>query len=456
VGASSDPTSLANRNFTKPPIDLGYHGKIYPIGYTGGEIFGLKIYPSLGEVPGPVDHVICSIPAEATPQLMRECVAKGVKVVHIFSSGFSETGKEEGLQLEQELVGIAREGGIRIIGPNCIGIYCPSWGMAFAGSITRESGRVGYFSQSGGNSRELTDMALVRGIRFSKVISFGNAADLDEVDYLEYFSQDKETEIIAIYIEGAKRGREFLSLLKETTPRKPVVIVKGGGTDAGERAVSFHTGALAGSDKVWDALCRQTGAVRAYSMEEMADLILAFSLKPPIPGVRAGIVSLGGGAGVQATDDCERAGLLVPQFPTEIQRELRKAIPQAGTSVSNPLDSSPFVAWDPPQFLETIRIVAACDQIDLVIVHIPVDLGFYRSSGPKAVMGQVKAAVKASETCDKPIALVLRASGSRQSSNVVLEAERECQRAGVPIYPSVSHAASAIAKGTQYYRSRRD
>jgi acyl-CoA synthetase (NDP forming) len=298
-------------------------------------------------------------------------------------------------------------------------------------------------------------MAQIRGIRFSKAVSYGNAADLDETDFLEYFSRDDETEIIACYIEGVKRGQEFFQILRDVAGRKPVIILKGGCTDAGERAIASHTAALASSDRVWDTIAQQTGAMRVCNLEELADLVLAFSVMPPVNGRRAGVIGMGGGASVQAADDCERAGLIVPMFPDEIQEKLREFTPEAGTGVRNPIDSSPFVVWDPPKFLETMRLVAVWDEIDFLIIQVYVDLGLYRS-GPELLREQVEGAIKVRKAYGKPVALVLRASGSPESSRSVLELEEGCQREGIPVYPSIGRAAGAISRVAGYYRRLRD
>ena len=252
-----------------------FEGRLYPVNPKVDEILGLKAYPNVRDIPGPVDHVICSIPAPLVPQLIEDCVAKGVKVVHMFTAGFSETGEEEGVRLEAKILQIAKRGGIRLIGPNCMGIYCPSSHISFDEAFPKESGVVGFFSQSGANASELAHMGALRGIHFSKVVSYGNALDLNEVELLEYFIQDPETEIIAAYIEGVKDGQRFVRLLREAAQVKPTIVLKGGRTQSGTGAVASHTGSLAGEDEVFDALCRQMGAIRVYSLEELADVIQA-------------------------------------------------------------------------------------------------------------------------------------------------------------------------------------
>ena len=357
VGVSQNPANMGRR-FLLPLIQFHYKGNLYPIGLEDSEIAGLKIYKSILDIPEPIDYVICCIPAPSTPQLVEDCVKKRVKVVQFFTSGFSETGEEKGKELEQKLVDIAHRGGVRLMGPNCLGIYCPSQGLSFLNttpSLAR-SGQVGFLSQSGGNSRELIEIGSVRGIYYSKGISFGNACDLNESDFLEYFAQDKETKIIGAYIEGVKDGGRFFRALRAAARIKPTIILKGGRTEAGRQAVFSHTGSLAGNEIVWQAICQQTGAMLVNDLDEMMDLMLAFSyLKPYVPrqikgvegrasfpivprqikgagdeghpyGRRLGLIGVGGGRGVQSADDCERAGLSVPSFPPEIRQKDRKSV----------------------------------------------------------------------------------------------------------------------------------
>src|SRR5262249_49929056 len=197
-----------------------------------------------------------------------DAAAKGVKVIHFFTAGFSETGDEERGGLERLVLEKARAAGIRIIGPNCMGLDAPESGLSFMPGFPTHAGDTAFISQSGANAGEFVRYAGARGVRFSKVASYGNAADLNECDFLEYAAQDPETRRIFGYIEGVRDGRRFVKVLKEAAGRKPVVILKGGITEAGSRAANSHTGSLAGSIEVFDALCRQAGALRARTMED--------------------------------------------------------------------------------------------------------------------------------------------------------------------------------------------
>jgi acyl-CoA synthetase (NDP forming) len=313
VGASSDPSNYFGYVYMAALSQFGEN--LYPVNPRRTEIHGLKAYPTLRDIPVPIDYVVCSIPAAQVPELIEESSAKGARVVQISSAGFSEAGDEQGARLEKELVETARRVGIRIIGPNCMGIYCPSAGLSYNSTFSKESGAVGYLSQSGGQTTYMVNHGTFRGIRFSKAISYGNACDLNESDFLDYFADDLETKVISSYIEGTTDGQRLLKALEKASRVKPVIVCKGGQTDAGTRAVAGHTGALAGSKQTWEAAFRQSGVIQVSSIEEMADVLLAFLRLRTPAGRRVGIVGVGGGASVQAADECEKAGLVVPLLP---------------------------------------------------------------------------------------------------------------------------------------------
>jgi acyl-CoA synthetase (NDP forming) len=452
VGVSSVTDSLTNRNFLKPLLDCGYQGNIYPVNPRLTEIMGLKVYPSILEIPEQVDSVVSGLPASLVPKLMRECAEAKVKAVTCFSAGFSETGEAEGITLERQLVDIARRGGVRLLGPNCLGVHNPAIGYTFEAGGSRRSGHVGFLSQSGGNTRELILAGAQRGISFSKAVSYGNAADLDETDFLGYFARDPDTKVVAAYIEGIKRPQGFLRALKGAAGKKPVIMLKGGRTEAGTRAVMSHTSSLAGSRGVWDAVCRQAGAVQVSDMAELADAALAFSYLKPPRGRRAAVVGIGGGASVQAADDCERAGLVVPPFPTGLRRELRAFTTSAGTGIANPVDTSPDVYWEPALYRETVRLVSDYDGIDVVLVLFACVQAAKR--GVQELKRQIEAVVDVGKTIDKPLAIVLFTAGLVEAEKAGSEVQVDCLEAGFPVYPTMGRAARAISHVVSWHESQ--
>lgn len=345
VGTSLDPNNWAGQMIPDALLEFKYNGDLYFVSRKSDEMWGYKTYPSIRDIPASIDYVICSIAARFTPKLMEECALKGVKAVHLFTSGFSETGEEEGCRLEQEINRIARDNGMRIIGPNSPGIYCPQSRLTFSPILPKEIGPVACISQSGGHCIRFLRLGATRGLRYSKVVAYGNGCDLSAADLIEYLAQDQETRIIALYIEGVKDGRRFFDVLRSTAKIKPVIVHKGGHTKAGTRAASSHTGSLTGEKSIWDALLRQTGAIHVHSIGELVDTAVSFLFMPPPKGRNVAVVGYGGGVSVQAADDFEHVGLSVPLFPKEIRDKLRSFTPDANNSVRNPVDTQ-WLVWD--------------------------------------------------------------------------------------------------------------
>jgi len=271
---------------------------------------------------------------------------------------------------------------------------------------------------------------------------------------MEYFAWDPETKIICAYIEGVKDGRRFAKVLKEAAMAKPVVILKGGLTEAGTRAVSSHTGVLAGSDAIWTALFHQTGAIQVESLREMIDLALAFSCMPCPKDRRVGIVGIGGGASVAAADFCEKAGLLVPRFMEDTIAGLEKITPVAGTSVKNPVDSPVGRRVAVPEYEETLRLVASDPQIDFLIVHLTIDWRIYTPEDKKNLQDLTGVLIRIKKSLGKPVAVVLRSCQSLHSWQVFLEEQNRYLEGGIPIYLTLGDAANAVSKLIHYYEFR--
>jgi len=451
VGASTSEPAIG---WVARLLNFGYPGHLYPVNPRAAEISGLKAYPTVRDIPGPVDYAIFNIPARLAPQIMEDCVAKGVKVVHIYTAGFSEMGKEEGKKLEVQVAAIAKDGGVRVIGPNCMGLYYPAAGLTFNPTFSKEPGTVSFVSQTGAGAVRFVYLVNDRGIHFSKVISYGNAIDLDAPDFLEYLAGDVETEIIACYIEGVRDGRRFLEAIKKCLMTKPVIVLKAGLTESGAGAAASHTASLTGSASVWDAFFKQTGAIPANTLEEIADVILALLRMPCPKGRRVGIVGRGGGIGVIATDTCERAGLKVPPFLPETRRQLEEIVPEAGASVRNPVESARGISDAADFYDKGLKSVDADPQIDFILTHLAVDI--YGGRQPDLQQQVVKAAevlASTAQTLTKPIAAVLYAGEHLETIAAVLEARERLLKAGIPVYPTIEAAAKAISKLIEYHES---
>ena len=453
VSGKGPGPQFGGAHFIDALLSCGFKGNIYPINPKGGKVLGLKVYPSLMDISEPVDYVVCSIAAPQVPQLVEDCAAKGVKAIQIYTGGFSESGTEEGERLEREIAALASQNGIRVIGPNCVGIYCPRTGLAFLPDSPSDTGPVAIISQSGGNSFHLVREGAKRGIRFSKVISYGNACDVNESDLLELLASDKDTKVIGAYVEGVKDGKRFVRVLGEAAKAKPVIVLKGGIGEAGARAVASHTGALVGSEEVWDGLFRQLGVIRAYSLEELVDLAVTFSFLPPVSGKRVGIVGGGGGSSVLSTDDCTSAGLTVPRFPVAIQDKLKGYMEKGNTGVilSNPVDLSDQ-GWG--VFDDCIRTILDYDGIDLAILQCAA--GPIPSSDVLKSLGAlfVDSIIKIRQESTKPVVIAVHSLISDVSWWVAAETERRCGEVGIPFYHSLSNAAKAIARFFDYHERK--
>jgi len=455
IGASAKPGSMGHR-FTFSLLDYGYQGHIYPVNPNYSDILGLKAYPSILDIPGPVDYVICSIPASHVVGLIGDCAKKQVKGIHLFTARFSETGRRAETELEQEVLKAARKGGIRIIGPNCMGVYVSRSGISFSDAMPKQTGSTGLISQSGQIAEELVRYASLRGVHFSKAISYGNALDLNESDFLEHLSRDPHTRMILMYVEGVRDGNRFVDVLRETTKIRPVVILKGGRGEPGRRATASHTASMAGDGEVWDDLVRQTGAVSADNLEELIDLAAAFSMLPPVRGVNVGVAGGGGGASVLAADQCEAAGLNVIQLPGDIRGYLKERGISVWDWVGNPMDMSIRGG----QSFDTGDMLAEMAGHDAfhILIAIMSDPHHEHQRG-MSVDGYLKR-YKLESCGSKPLLAVVpdKSLGSDDfdhwSWKVLCDIRTRLLDEGIPFYPTIRRAAIAAGKLAAYYQMR--
>ncbi len=441
VGITVNNPEHWTRTFLDSLLEFGFDRPIFLVNPKGGKIDGRKVYTSLEAVPSTVEYVISTVPAHASANLVRQCATKGTKVIHFCTAGFSETGTPEGAALERELVAAGRETSIRLLGPNCMGIYCPESRLAIDPSFPKEPGAVAFLSQSGANVNQLVRRSALRGIRFSKAFSFGNACDLSESDILEYLAADVATRIIAIYIEGVKDGRRFRKALERVAAAKTVVLLKGGVTAAGARAVFGHTGALAGSEATWDALCKQTGAIAVSSMDEMVDLLVALQFMKLPRGGGTLVVGAGGGASVMMTDQIEKGGLTVPALPRDVVEQLRAFSSDAGNILRNPIDYSQDM-WQPGKLMKMVKIATASSIIDLLLVFTSAGLFSSKSSSKMAEYSDM--VVSAMKGCSKPAAAVVELSVSPEQQAMMFSLFERVVATGFPAFFSAPAAARAI------------
>jgi acyl-CoA synthetase (NDP forming) len=350
------------------PINIisgGYRGELICVNPREDDILGLPTYDSLSDIPRPIDLAIVTIPAKLVMGVLEEAIAARIRNLVVVASNFSEVGKE-GATLERELSDRANEAGVMLIGPNTMGIYSATASLCALGAFSYPlKGNVGFISQSGNLGVQLLEWGESRGVGFSRFVGSGNEANTSMAEYLEYLGSDPETRTIALYMEGLEDGKRFLEVAREVTPRKPIIVLKGGRGAQGSRAALSHSGSLAGATELFEGMFEQAGIVVAGSSEEFIDLVTAFSSLPVPEGGRVAIVTMGGGWGVVAADACDREGVELATLPDGLLEELDSFLPQFW-SHGNPVDlvgglrrSSHFRAID---------AVITSDSVDIVIL----------------------------------------------------------------------------------------
>ncbi len=367
IGASADSSKLgyAVLNNLVNGGFLREGRRVYPINPKGGEILGQKVYPAVAQVPEAIDLAVVVIPYMQVPEVLRACGEKGVRGAVVISAGFREAGRE-GLEREQELVQISRAYGIRLIGPNCLGVIDTSTPLnaSFSAGMP-PAGPMAFMSQSGALGTAILDWAQAGRLGMSKFVSLGNKADVNEIDLLREWRTDDASRVVLCYIEGLPDGQEFMRVARQVSKVKPVVAIKSGVTQAGARAVTSHTGSLAGSEQAYQAAFHQAGVLRAASLQDLFDCARAFGYLPPLRGDRIAIVTNAGGPGILATDALEHAGLRLARFEAERIRTLEQFLPDAA-SAANPVDVLGDARADRYRF--ALEQVAADPQVDAVVV----------------------------------------------------------------------------------------
>ncbi len=428
----------------------GFPGSIYPVGSKSGCIADLEISTNLRLVPGEVDYVIVAIPRQSVLKLLDDCVAKNVKAVQFFTAGFSEMDAQQGHKLEEQMLEKARQGNVRIIGPNCLGVYCPEHKIPFPLVELGESGSVGFISQSGGVAAKLVTIGIARHINYSKVVSFGNGIDLDAGDFLEYLAADPKTKVIGAYLEGTRDGVPLFNTMKEVAKVKPLIVWKGGRTEAGIRAAMSHTGSLASSAAVWSAMLKQAGAIEVHSLEEMTDTLLIFQQIGDWQGTRAaiigGLADGGGGNSVAAADACMGNGLKVPPLSVKAKQELSELLGEVGSILRNPVDVSQAQFRGLETLFQSIDLVTRDIAIDVILIQEDTDilLPIYSWKGLEEINDFF---IELGSRQNKPVIIVLP-PGSTEPER--MQIEQKLLAASIPVFCSMERAAKAIYNINQY------
>lgn len=440
------------KNFATNKLRGVYKGELYPVNPNEDSILGFKCFHSIKEISGPVDLIVVIVPAKAVPMVMDEAVVKQVRAAVIVSAGFKEVGNSE---LEAQVVAAAKKGDVRVLGPNCLGVYYSKTGVDslflpetkvlttgedVIATPRPMPGSIAMITQSGAFGVAALDYLTGRQMGVSKFVSFGNKCDVSESEILDYLLHDKETKVVLAYVEDIKHGRDFLRISKRVTCKKPVVVIKSGKSSAGARAAASHTGAIAGSDKIYDAAFKQAGVIRARDMEEFFDIGKALAMQPPALGKNIGILTDAGGPGVMTVDECELLGLTVEPFSEETSQKFENLKNEGAilkiAATHNPVDLTGSVTDD--QFEMAADLMFQDPEIDGIIF-----LGLHHMPGlrEKHIDGIAKIAAKYT----KPIVMC-----DIGETEMALYTRSRFDRLGVPSYTSPEDAARAMKALVSY------
>jgi acetyltransferase len=436
VGASTTPGKIGY-TVVQNIIQGGYEGKIYPINPSADEILGLKCYPTIADVPGPVDAAVVTVPAKFVAGVTEECGKKGVKGLIIITSGFSEVGKRD---LENEIVEIARRYGVRIMGPNIVGTLSNSdkLNASFAPFLPLP-GKATLVSQSGALLIAIDASTYTRRVGFDKLISIGNMSDVDIADMITWLNDDPNTSCISLYIEGFKNGRNFIEAGK--LAKKPIIALKAGVSAHGAAAAASHTGSLAGAAKIYGAAFQQAGVIQATDLDNLFDRTLALSLQPPMTGDNLIVITNGGGVGVLATDAAERCGIPLHFAPEDVQVELKKHMPEFGSS-KNPVDLTGMAGVD--WYYPSVKFAISHPWVDaLVILYCETAM-----TDPMAIAKGIKQGLDEAGVKDKPVTVSF-VGGEKSEAAMLWLVEN-----GIPAYGAPDLAVSAMAALREYARMR--
>jgi acyl-CoA synthetase (NDP forming) len=438
-----------------------FSGKLYSVQIDPNEIPGIETMgvtncKCLADLPEPIDYAISAVPRQIAPRILKDCVAAGVKGVGFFTSGFSETGEELGVKLEHELRATAAESDIALVGPNCMGLYNPSIGLCNFPDLAAESGGgdVCFISQSGTHSINFCLQAPIRGIRINKAASIGNVLMLEAADYLDMMADDPATRAIGMYIEGVRDGRRFFASLRRAAARHPVVVWKGGMTEAGARATFSHTGSLATAAAVWRALMVQSGAVSVASLDAMLDAMELLARGRPVGGRGMGLVAMTGGQSVVITDTFAAAELEVPALSEASYAELKGFFNIIGGSYRNPLDAGGTIGMghDQGNLDRILDILERDAAIDAIVLEIGTGLRAARwPAHEDELTGLLDKLAEFNLRSRKPFAAILHPA---HVEVIVTRAKELARSRGLVVFDSFERAAAAFAVAAEYWQGR--
>ncbi|MFC1977495.1 CoA-binding protein [Chloroflexota bacterium] len=428
-----------------------FKGKLYsvqvnPKTVEGIKALGVENYASLLDIPEPVDLAIVAVPRTVALRVLQDCIHKEVAAAYFFTAGFSETNTEEGVELERLLVQTAEQANFHLIGPNCMGIFNPKVGIRQnEGQYTGFAGPVGFISQSGNYAMNFAMQGHLQGVDINKSVSFGNGVVLDSPDYLEYFSRDPEIKVIGMYLEGMKDGRRFFRVLREVSARKPVVILKGGRTGGGERAIASHTGSLAVPQAIWEAATRQCGAISVANLDELIDTVKALLHLSPVRSNKVGIVGGSGGQSVAVADAFGEAGLELPPLTQESYDELATFWTLIGGGYPNPIDTGNDNRTEMKRILEILERDANIENLVLLIL-----LTSGNAAHAEQVENNIRLMIDMRKKTLKPL-MAITAFFSNEDMQQARDVTRKLEDGGVPTFRTLERAARALRNALHYY-----
>ena len=411
----------------------------------GIEELGIENFPSLAAIPEPVDYAVVAVPRHVAPYVLKDLIEAKVGGAAFFTSGFAETGEELGVNLQAQLTAMAREGSFNVVGPNCMGLYLPRVGVRFNPDVpVAGDGRVGFVSQSGTHSIMFSLVMGANGMHLSRCASFGNAIVLDISDYLEYLTEDPETDVIAMYVEGVKDGPRFVKALREATARKPVVVWKGGQTDAGARATMSHTGSLASPHAVWLGIMRQCGAISTNNLDETVDVAKVLLDAKPSAGRRMALMAMTGGQSVSITDAFVREGFEVGRLSEQSYEELSSFFNIIGGSFQNPLDMAGTVQGKREVLERILGILDADENVDALVMEQSAMFGARQwKDHPERIDDLIDTLAEHTERSSKPFLMVMHPA---HEEAFVAEIRLKFAERRIPVFASFERAAAAAAR----------
>jgi acetyl coenzyme A synthetase (ADP forming)-like protein len=439
IGASNNPDKVGHI-ITQNYLDVGYSGKLYPVNINvekGGKIIGIDAYKSILDIKEDIDLAVIAVPAKVVPKILEECGLAKVKTTIIVSGGFAEVGE---INLQESLLKISNKHNFTILGPNCLGVMDPKSRVdtLFLPTFKIDRPRIGgvsFASQSGAVGSSVLDMIANEGFGLAKFISYGNAIDIDEVDILEYLEKDNDTKVIIFYIEGVKRGKEFMKAAKSTSIKKPIIVIKGGTTNAGAGAAHSHTASLAGSYEAYEAVFKQTGIIKADSLDDILDFAKIFETQPLLKGKRVAIITNGGGVGVLATDSIYNNGLIQPELADKSKKQLRESMPPI-VNIKLPLDMAGDA--NDKRFNDALNIISNDPNVDAIMA-----VALFQTPGADSRVAA--SLIHFGTLMKKPMVVVSPGGNYTKAHKDMMESS------GIPVYPSPERAARALAALLNYY-----